>query len=197
MLSIALANKPGQIDLNESTLSSALTPDELACVRAVHGAGTEAYETRADSKGWTFRIKRALLDTGNLQGYLTFPRIKGDTRFEGEWMFDVVWVKTNPKQAPVQRTWHEATGLALATDCEWGETEDYILEDFLKLTFCRADSRLFVYQNKPYVRTRLGNTLHPVDLCRGACPVGLGNRYLAIGFASKRSTPCRVDAWIA
>ena len=59
-----------------------------------------------------------------------------------EWLFDVVWADRDGH-------WNSFRGLRLACEIEWQRGESPHLEDFLKLTVCRADLRLFVFGCKP------------------------------------------------
>ena len=55
-------------------------------------------------------------------------------------MVDVAW----SVEAPVTKWGCGARGLVLAAEIEWGSTEDYFWEDFVKLSDVMADRRLYV-----------------------------------------------------
>ena len=59
-----------------------------------------------------------------------------------EWLFDIVW-------ANCKGPWESFRGLRLACEIEWKTDERSNLQDFCKLTVCRADCRLFVFGCKP------------------------------------------------
>lgn len=87
-------------------------------------------------------------------------------------------------------------GLKLICESEWTATESHILEDFFKLTFALADFRLFIYTNTE-ISSPIYGVIHPVELCKRACPLSRGFRYLALGFPERITGTFQIDSWIA
>ena len=88
--------------------------------------------------------------------------------------------------------WRKTRGIKLACESEWSTAPDEILTDFFKLTFVRADIRLFIYTNR-----KLKTCEHPTIICKRACPLSLGYRYLLIGVPDSNKHNFRIDSWIA
>ncbi|MEE8186736.1 MAG: hypothetical protein V3T99_03625 [Nitrososphaerales archaeon] len=162
--------------------------------------GFRAFEANKSSewrskRHWTNMVKRCLTEIGRDNGYLIYPQEKGN-RFVGQWLFDLVWIDAKAASDPDEFDWRTARGLKLACESEWTASETAIMGDFLKLTFAIADLRLFIYTNRE-VRSDGGDRVHPVDLCRRACPLSRGFRYLLLGFPQTGKDYFRVDAWTA
>lgn len=156
------------------------------------------WETRG---AWTYMIIKCLRNVGNHEGFLVFPKPKKeDIGFEGEWLFDLVWIDAKPKQKDNDESeqafdWRGTRGLKLACESEWSTNSNDILKDFLKLTFVLADIHLFIYTNK---KVAINNVkVHPVELCKRACPLSRGFRYLLVGFPERKGEGFRVDSWAA
>jgi len=151
------------------------------------GAGSgKTWET----EHWTSGILQALSTLGESHGFLVYPNHDKKTgKSSGEWLFDHVWVDAE-RDGSGKIEWKKTRGLALACESEWENTEYAILTNFYKLTFATADLRLFIYSNK-----KIGSD-HPVDICKAACPLSKGFRYLLVGFPYlSRTGDFRVDAW--
>ena len=169
-------------------LQDGLFPIEAEIVERLH---THAVDLANSSPiEWTSMVKEQLGKLADQQGVLQFPnKLPGQWEKGGEWLFDVTWVKAKRNQDG-EFDWRSCHWLALACESEWLTGEYCVLEDFLKLTLVVADLRLFVYTNSTV------DGMHPVELCKRACPQSRGFRYLTIGFPGSEST-CRVDAWTA
>lgn len=178
-----------------SQLRQHLFPIERDIVERLHKLGITAFREEYRDSRWTVEVKRALLELGQREGFLTWPRAN-ESRFEYEWLFDIVWLEAkHDAQNPEGFDWRKTRALRLACECEWGMTESAVLEDFLKLTVVIADLRLFIYTNA-LINSEFGK-IHPVELCKRICPLSRGFRYLAVGFPSSGKGKFQVDTWVA
>ena len=178
---------------------SALFPLERQLVKDLYGVGLKG---RGDSQWshsdapWTYEVKQRLHGLGQKQGYLVYPeKVTEEDRekFKGEWMLDVVWVDV-PKAANARFDWQRTRGLKLACECEWGTSKDAILTDFLKLTWTVCDLRLLIYNASAQICAGDQERRDIVEVCKDACPLSRGFRYLVVGIGRD---VFRVDAWIA
>lgn len=170
-----------------------LFPIEYDIVDRLHQLGVKAYREKYSDSLWTKEVKLVMLRLGQDEGFLTYPRPK-ETGFADEWMFDVVWLSAKSDSAlPDGFDWRHTRAVKLACECEWGSTESQILEDFLKLTVVLAELRLFIYTNALVGKDRI----RPAELCKRACPLSRGFRYLALGFPNGPTGRLQLDAWIA
>lgn len=195
-----------QIPLQERVESSdkrlsPLFPLEAEVASAVHNAGFDSIG--ASNTAWTAAIKAALSGLAIQRGLLPCPNNleddfgRGHWQFSGEWLLDHIWLAVK-RNADGSFDWRECRGLVLACESEWLTGEYHVLEDFLKLTIVLADLRLLIYTNEPVEDGR-----HPVDVCRRACTLSRGYRYMTMGFPSSISVATmgqhstRIDAWTA
>lgn len=198
MFTIEIKVTVDEFELHRPAIQQALFPVELEVVKALYSFCPEAYQNINlpkwnSTKPWTTAIKEQLHDLGQAKGYLVFPE-KTDKGFEGEWLFDLVWIDAKP-DTQGKLDWMTTQRLALACESEWGTYKEEILKDFYKLTFVLADLRLFIYHN----RQTTGTKEVPADLCKAACPLSRGFRYLLVGFPPDCSGKkgFRIDAWTA
>lgn len=173
-------------------LAEGLFPLEIKIVGELARCCVKGFAKFEKLREWTRDVKKRLHDLGQEQGFLVYPELV-DKRFKHQWLFDLVWVEAKYDSKTKAFDWQATRGLKLACESEWGTGEVRILEDFLKLTFVVADIRLFVYENPERLRTQW----HPVDLCKNACPLSKGFRYLLVGLPKRREGKLRVDCWSA
>jgi len=187
------------IERVRSDLSTVLFPIEMAITEQLYSLCVEGCSPNADQKWqrntyWTRRVKECLKELGEKQGLLVFPELKTG-KFEGQWLFDLVWVDAKPDDSKKGLDWKGTRGLKLACECEWTSKEEHVLEDFLKLTFAIADIRLFIYTNR---HINIGHDeVHPTTLCKRVSPLSRGFRYLTLGFPESARGMFRIDSWIA
>lgn len=170
------------------SLISGLSGDEQKIVGDLYQIAVNAFmQHQSSDTYWTDSIKTALQIHAHERGFLCCH--SGTT---GEWLFDICWVELQPS-ASQKDQWKSAVRLRLVCECEWSESEDEILWDFMKLSWVNADLRLFVYTN----HMKSGATEHPASLCRKNCPPSQSFRFLLIGFPKKveAGETFRVDAW--
>jgi hypothetical protein len=96
-------------------------------------------------RGWTKDVIRALVDAGDRVGHLTYPHFLADGGRRDEWQYDACWWSIIPG-ANGPDCWMQVTDLALSVECEWNTDEASIADDLLKLVFCKASHRLFIYE---------------------------------------------------
>jgi len=146
----------------------ALFPMEKEIVDKLERKARELYQGPGSTNTrWTESFKDVLFDMGEGQGYKAYCSRREPERRHG-WLWDVCWLIVGTK-------WTELRGVMLACEIEWNPDEYYLLEDFLKLTVCEANYRLFIFtMKKPDDFTQF-------DLLMNACPGSRGYRYLAIG----------------
>jgi hypothetical protein len=169
-----------------------------------------------DSKTWTKQLLDELKQLGRDQGYLVPPfRLGGNTH--QEWLFDLVWMEGNPNpkgrndKEKVLVKWEEIktiSRMVLACESEFGGYEADLVEDFMKLVYCNADFRLFIYLNglrregKEFksgkvLRSGEGTgTTNAVEVCRDCCQTPMNQRYLMIGLPCEGETEFRINAWV-
>ena len=76
---------------------------------------------------WTRTMKQALVDLGHKWNYKVYAAPKNKLNSDwGEWLYDLCW-------AIEKNGWQELS-LELICEIEWNTSNDYILEDFQKLT---------------------------------------------------------------
>ena len=187
----------GALEKYVATIEHGLFPTERELVQQLHSLAMEGYARDWTRRKWTAHVKKCLSDLGRARGFLTYPRYENgrSANGNGEWMLDVVWVDAKHDLSG-GFDWRYTRGVNLACECEWETGEEFILEDFYKLTFVVADHRLFIYTNPMPAAGHKGGQ-HPVDLCKRACPVSRGFRYLTVGVPDSRKGRFRVDAWVA
>lgn len=187
-------------ELNEATkklISDNLFPTEIEIVEALYNLTLEGYKSNRDNiwdsnKHWTKRNRDELTRLGRDKGFLTFPELINKS-YTGEWLFDFVWIDAKTDKSKNNFDWRNTRGIKLACESEWSTSVDEILTDFFKLTFVRADIRLFIYTN----RKKMDETQHPSYKCKQACPLSLGYRYLLIGVPDREKNDFRIDSWTA
>ncbi|MBU6482072.1 MAG: hypothetical protein KGS09_16170 [Nitrospirae bacterium] len=178
-----------------------LFPLECDIVEKLYGLSIEAFGPNAKtdwhaSSYWTHRVQSALSDLGEKEAFAVVPsKEKGTDRFQPPWLCDLVWLEATPTSKEHPFDWRTFRGLNLACICEWGETNTALAQNFLKLTVVVADLRVFVYTNRS-IKTEAG-LIHPADLCKKACPLSRGFRYLLVGFPTNANGQVRIDAWVA
>jgi len=203
MFTTQLSVESNDFEQARPDLERVLFPIEMRIVERLYALCPEGYAAdRAhdweSTAYWTRRVKETLKEVGEAEDLLVFPtlvRQGEEERFEGQWLLDLVWVDAKKDRITGEPDWKGTRGLKLACECEWATSETKILEDFFKLTFAVADLRLFIYTNK---QIRAGQaSVDPIDLCKRACPLSHGFRYLALGFPYDRRGRFRIDSWIA
>ena len=159
-----------------------------------------------DSKTWTSQLLDVLKQLGRDQGFLVPPfRLGGNTH--EEWLFDLVWMEgnSNPKdrndKEKVLVKWEEIktiSRMVLACESELGGYEADLVADFMKLVYCNADFRLFLYLNRKVNKSGDGESekLDSVTVCRDCCQTQMNQRYLLIGWPCESETGFRIDAWV-
>jgi len=172
----------------QNHLRSQLSPVEHRIVQDLYQIAVDAFMLKQTSDTyWTGNIKKALESHSKQLDLLCCH-----SDHIGEWLFDVSWLETS---APADKTenWKEAKRLVMACESEWGENEDKILWDFLKLSWSNAELRVFIYTN----HMKHGAVDHPTDLCRRFCPPSKGARFILIGFPKRpeNGETFRVDSW--
>jgi hypothetical protein len=198
MFTIELRVIIDEFEAHRPTIQKSLFPVEFEVVKSLYSFCPEAYRNInapewSSSKAWTKAIKEQLYELGQRKGYLVFPEKSADG-FEGEWLLDLVWADAKA-DAQGKLDWKMTRRLALGCESEWSTYAEDILADFYKLTFVIADLRLFIYHNRPTTGTRED----PAELCKAACPLSTGFRYLLVGFPEDASGKrgFRIDAWTA
>jgi len=198
MFSCKLGVLGDELATHAEELSTALFPIEHEISKKLYmiclqGYGSDASADWKSDGYWTQTTKKALSDMGTQRGYLVYPQEeKGG--FHGQWLFDLVWVDARRDEAG-HFDYKETRGLKLACESEWKANEESILEDFIKLTFAFADLRLFIYTN---IEVRVGSQyMDPAALCKSACPISRGHRYLLIGFPPNDKGKYAIHGWTA
>jgi len=178
-----------------------LFPLECDIVEKLYVLSIEAYGPNAKSDWhssgyWTHRVQSTLSEVGKKEGLVVMPTKEKDSdKFHAPWLLGLVWLEATPPSNEHVFDWRTCRGLKLVCTCEWGETFNAIVESFFKLTVVVADLRVFVYSNRS-VKTEAG-FIHPADLCKRACPLSRGFRFLLVGFPTNANGQVRIDAWIA
>lgn len=156
------------------------TPYVNEVIEGLKTKAKELYERDVKDHIWTEEMKSLLKDIGNKYGYVVW----GTGLDNSEWLFDVCWIKDGDQWMT------EFSGLEMACEMEWGESGEKHLEDFLKLTVCNANLRLFLFGCR-----KAKDCKGRFDLFRQRSSYTKGQKYIAIGIPrDKRVTPC--DAWI-
>lgn len=189
---------PNNLDLKE------LFPFEQVIVRKVLGWWPAIQPSPSNT--WTKQLLDFLKQLGRDGGFLVPPfRLGGKTH--EEWLFDLVWMEGKPdpsKRNDPQKLlvkWKEIRSIrrmVLACESEFGEYEADLVEDFMKLVYCNADFRLFIYLNRDVNKSGEGELekLDSVSVCRDCCQVQMNQRYLLIGLPLKDETEFRINAWV-
>lgn len=178
----------------EELVALGLHPVEAEIVSRLHADAVQL--ASAPDSQWTKKIRETLIQIGTRdESILCFPNnLSGEWEKGGEWIFDLAWVKC-PKDESGNFDWRNSKGIVLACESEWLTGQNYVLEDFFKLTFVRADYRLFIYTYTDEDK----NGQHPVDWCKNVCPDSINgtptDRYLAIGFP-RSLEDFYLDLWI-
>lgn len=157
------------------------------------------------SNTWTKQLLDCLKQLGRDSGFLVPPfRLGGNTH--EEWLFDLVWMEgqADPAKRSKQNKdlvlWEEILTISrmiLACESEFGNYEADIVEDFMKLVYCNADFRLFLYLNQQVLHSGISSGhMDPVDACMNCCQVQQNQRYLLIGLPHGKVSEFRIDAWL-
>ena len=97
-----------------------------------------AQQTAAEEWGrreWTRQVKIALIQLGIERHYTPYPNPQ---RCEGEWLYDVIWVRMN-EQDRVMST-------PLVAEIEWGDPGE-VWDDFQKLLVARSGVRVMIFDD--------------------------------------------------
>ena len=125
-------------------------------------------ERITDTPTWTARMMMTLqgLGRGEERGFIV--RWSGS---KSEWLWDLTWLKGEIAE-------NGFGGVALACEIEWYDGDKERVFDFLKLTACDCDHRLFVFWVTD--GTKLEPAFNKLKLASQAV---VNRRYLAVGFA--------------
>ena len=163
-------------------MNEALFPIEQEIVSGLNQEAERLYEMAATRKEWTATFKKTLRKLGKERGYEVWAKF--DDEPNSGWLWDLCWARCD-KAHPLQTLSH----IALACEIEWTTGDDYLLEDFLKLTVCDAGFRVFIFT----WQERTGK--HCFRLLMNACPPSRGYRYLAIGVPEHKMDELPCCAW--
>ena len=181
-----------------------LMPIEQLLAREILKHWPHIQATKSDT--WTKQLLDVLKHLGRQEGFLVPPfRLGGSTH--QEWLFDLVWMEGKPN--PTDRNdaekllvkWEEIRSIrrmVLACESEFGGYEADLVEDFMKLVYCNADFRLFLYLNRKVNKSGDGKSekLDSVDACRDCCQTQMSQRYLLIGLPFEDPTEFQINAWV-
>ena len=92
MFRLTATFKDDGLSSSGSELRQHLFPIEQDIVVRLHKLGVTAFRENYSDGRWTSEVKSALLELGQQEGFLTYPRAN-ETRFEYEWLFDIVWLE--------------------------------------------------------------------------------------------------------
>ena len=136
---------------------------------------------------WTTAFKEALTKLGEGRDLAVWGGIPCRAE-SSEWLWDITWADC-PKDPKGRSNWRGLRQVVLACEIEWDPRDDWLLEDFLKLTVCNAAYRLFVFRQ---VAKRLQEQF---DMLMAACPGSRGYRYLAIAVPNTVGDELEYRAW--
>lgn len=91
-------------------------------------------------RSWTLRIKERIGNLGLQKGFDVAASGFKD-KFEGEWLFDMVWYEEDEDKRLAR--------LPLAMESEWSKNYGAIKYDFEKLLVARAECKLMICQCNP------------------------------------------------
>lgn len=152
---------------------------------------SKAFQGSSSRKQKTLIIKRALARLGTSHRYNVYTT--AERSYDNpEWVWDIVW--TIQTGITLKRSGYQAIKrIVLIVECEWFGHETAIVEDFEKLRFGVADSRLYVFSMKS--REHAEDVL---NICQGLCSAGpeTGFRYMLIGIPAGAGQENFVRQWI-
>ena len=163
-----------------------LFPIEREIVEKLEEA-TQRLKDEGSARKWTTAFKETLKELGEGRGLAVWGSFSDDSN-GSEWLWDITWADC-PKDAKGCYSWRGLRQVVLACEIEWNTHDDWLLEDFLKLTVCNAAYRLFVF-------TQVGKRLQEqFDMLMAACPGSRGYRYLAIAVPNTVGDELEYRAW--
>lgn len=171
--------------IEEEAKSPDLHPIEQALYDGISACAFATYDKGIDTRGWTAALKHALKDIGQRFGCKTWATLHDDheKQVSSEWLYDVCWMR-------YEEDWRNLQDIVLACEIEWDASPGSQLEDFLKLTVCTAQFRLFICTLPPARREER------IRDFKTRCPGSRGNRYMVIDIIEKRPEALGLYAWV-
>lgn len=146
----------------------------MECAGRLHGLPADA-----GSSTWTNELKAVLSRLGLEKGFIVLgvpvpQREDREYHDVGGWLWDLSWARGNPRSIG-----SEFTGIVLATEIEWGNPQNNIIEDFRKLTVAECQHRLSVFWLPDESEADSW-----FDILQRSSLYSPGKRYMAIGIGS-------------
>lgn len=99
------------------------------------------FPTGAPDVEWTVAVLYEFRDLGIKNGWKVCPGGRGDMDRQGEWLYDMVWYRSDNED----RLRH----VELVLESEWAKPRGKIKEDFEKLLVARCPWKIMVYTKTP------------------------------------------------
>lgn len=148
---------------------------------------TQRLKGETSDERWTTAFKETLKELGEGRGLAVWGTFSDDPD-NSEWLWDITWADC-PNEREGRYSWQGLRQVVLACEIEWNQRDDWLLEDFLKLTVCNAAYRLFVFTQAAKRHQ------DQFDMLMAACPGSRGYRYLAIGVPNTVGGELEYRAW--
>jgi hypothetical protein len=97
---------------------------------------------------WSKAILRAIAQQASPERYYVCGSGLESAGRNGEWLFDQTWYECpiSTVDGTTRYEPHKLEHLALALESEWLESDGNLLDDFLKLAVCVAETRVMIFQ---------------------------------------------------